>query len=153
EGVDAIGFGALFLHSRPGGGSVFVSEGRSGVAGAGRQVQRVFAAIAAGDVTHEQLMRTVFRPVPELRLEQIAQLGADGTWTVGQCVARLTEGVGCEGTIDSTLATVLTSLDGQVSLTEAVANAADQLGTDRAELLEPAAAMARGLYQLGFLEH
>ena len=152
EGVDAIGFGALFLHSRPGGGSVFVSEGRSGVAGAGRQVQRVFAAIAAGDLSHEQLMRSVFRPVTELRLEQIAQLGADGTWTVGQCVARLTEGVGCEGTIDSTLATVLTSLDGQVSLTEAVANAADQLGTDRAELLEPAAAMARGLYQLGFLE-
>jgi len=152
EGIDAIGFGAIFLHRRPGAGRVFVSEGRSGVAGAGHQVQRVFAAIATGELSDEQLIGTVFRPVLEMRLEQIAQPGPDGTWALGQCVARLTEGVGCEGTLDSTLATVLSSMDGNVTLDAAVAAAADQLGVDRDELLAPAVAMARGLYELGFLD-
>jgi methylase of polypeptide subunit release factors len=151
EGVGQIGFGAVFLRRRQGGGTVFVSEGRAATDGAGRQVQRVLDAIAAGPLTDQQLEDTVFKPVPEQRLEQVVSPAPDGTWTVATCTVRLSAGVGSEGTLDSALATVLTALDGRVTFDAALTTAAAQLEVDAAALRPTALNMARALYQLGFL--
>lgn len=115
-------------------------------------MQRVFRAIALGELDDEAVSSTVFRPVPGLLLDQVAQPESDGSWSAGQCVARLTEGVGCEGTIDSSLTAVLTAMDGTATLADATRAAAERLGLEPNELLTPARAMARGLYQQGFLD-
>jgi hypothetical protein len=150
HGIAEIAFGAIFVR-RPGDGRVFASEGRRGSAGAGRQVQRVMTALARGPIPDRQLRSTVFSPVPEQRLEQVASPAGDGTWNTGECTVRLAAGVGSEGTLDASLAAVLTALDGRRTLEAAVAVAAAQLEVDAADLRPGAMAMARGLCQLGFL--
>jgi hypothetical protein len=150
EGVDAIGFGAVFLHRRPPGGRVFTSEARSGVSGAGRQVQRVFAAMAAGALTDEDAGATVFSPVPELEVEQVVR-AAQGGWSVDRCSVRLTEGVGYSWAIDPTLAAVLLGMDGRLTVDGAIAAASNQVGIDRVFLRGPALSLVRRLHELGFL--
>jgi hypothetical protein len=151
EEVDQIGFGAVFLHRRPGAGQVISTEARRADGGAGRQVQRVFSALAAGDLDDKQVGASVFTPVPEQQIEQASRPLADGSWAAADCTVRLVEGVGSEGTLDMSLVRVLTLLNGRLSLDKASAKAATQLGLKAGELREPARAMARGLYRLGFL--
>lgn len=150
EGIDAIGFGAVFLHSRPGGGRIFTSEARSGVSGAGRQVQRVFTAMGAGESTDESVLATVFAPVPELEVEQVVKSVAGG-WSIDACSVRLTEGVGYGFAVDPTLASVLLALDGRLTVDEAIGAAANQVGVAVEQLRPAALLLVRRLFELGFL--
>jgi hypothetical protein len=150
EGVDAIGFGAVFLHRRPDGGRVFTSDARSGVSGAGRQVQRVFGAMAAGELSDETARATAFVPVPELEVEQVVR-SVPGGWTIDRCNVRLTEGVGYSWSIDPTLAAVVLGLDGRLTLDGAIGAASTQVGIGIDSLQPPALSLARRLYELGFL--
>lgn len=151
EGIDAIGFGAVFLHRRRGGGRIFTSEARSGVAGAGRQVERAFAAMAAGELSDENVAETRFAPVPELEVEQVVKSAAGG-WSIDGCSVRLTEGVGYSFAIDPTLAAVLLALDGRVTVDGAITAAAQQVGVPADRLRPSALLLVRRLYELGFLE-
>ena len=152
QGIEAIGFGAVFLHRPSGGGAgrVFTSEARSGVSGAGRQVERVFSAMAAGALSDEVVLATAFAPVKELEIEQVVRT-APGGWLVDRCEVRLTEGVGYKWAIDPSLATVLLGLDGRVTVDGAIAAAAAQVGVAAADLRSPALLLVRRLYELGFL--
>jgi hypothetical protein len=150
EGIDAIGFGAVFLHRRTPGGRVFTSEARSGVSGASRQAQRVFASMAVGELTDEDARTTTFIPVPELEVEQVVR-AAPGGWLVDRCSVRLTEGVGYNWAIDPTLAAVLLGLDSRLTVDGAVTAASNQAGVDVDALRGPALSLVRHLYELGFL--
>lgn len=150
EGIDAIGFGAVFLHSRQGGGRILTSEARSGVSGAGPQVQRVFAAMAAGEASDEFIRATVFAPVPELEVEQVVK-SATGGWSIDGCSVRLTEGVGYGFAVDPTLASVLLALDGRLTVDEAITAAANQVEVAVEKLRPSAVLLVRRLIELGFL--
>lgn len=150
EGIDAIGFGAVFLHRRNAGGRVLTSEARRGVAGASRQVQRVFACLSAGEISDADALTTAFAPVPELEVEQVVH-SVPGGWSVDRCSVSLTEGVGYSWAIDPTLATVLLALDGKLELDGAIASSAAQVGVDVDQLRPPALSLVRRLYELGFV--
>jgi hypothetical protein len=79
---------------------------------------------------------------------------ADGVWRQDQATLTLTQGIAFSGSLDLSTGQLLQELDGVRTLREAVKEAARELGlssSDQAVLSETGIAMARRLYQLGFL--
>jgi SAM-dependent methyltransferase len=152
--VDAISFGAVNLHRRSPGGRVRADEMRDVNGAAGAQVERAFAAMDHLDGAPERgLSRLRLRLVPEHRLEQSLTCSG-GEWRLDSSTLSLATGLGFQGALDPVLARLLPHLDGR-PLESAVAVTARELdvGPDECELLgREAAAMARRLLELGFLE-
>ncbi len=95
--------------------------------------------------------RLTLVPNHELRQRLVVR---DGAWQLDEATLTMTEGLGFRGGLDVATAQVLQHLDGKHSLREAVDQACAELGfdeDDRRALAEASAAMARRLFQLGFL--
>ena len=156
EGIDRIAFGAVILRKRSGGSNwVRADSFRAGRGSSAGQVLRVFAA---EDFLREvkddrALLQERFAVVPEHRLEQHMR-AVDGQWELDESTLTLTQGIEFRGTLDVNSAELLRHLDGRSTLSQAVAKARHELGLparDTAPLSDTAVAMARRLYQLGFL--
>jgi hypothetical protein len=99
------------------------------------------------------LLDVKFVLVPEHRLEQ-RLASADGKWQLQEATLSLSEGFGFQGSLDINTALLLQSLDGSNTLGQAVRKAGSDLELSRDEIgafSETAIAMARRLFQLGFL--
>lgn len=156
EGVDRIAFGAVILRKRTGGSNWLRTDSfRAGQGSSAGLVRRVFEAedFLRGLDDDRALLQERFAVVPEHRLEQRMR-AVDGQWQLDESTLTLAQGIEFRGTLDVNSAEILRHLDGRNTLSEAVGKARRELGLparDTAPLSETAVAMARRLYQLGFL--
>lgn len=157
EGIERIAFGAVVLRRRSGGVPNWVRADsfRAGSGSSAGLVLRVFEAedFLRGLRDASALLGERFALVPEHRLEQRMR-SVGGQWQLDESTLTLTQGVAFHGTLDINTAQILQHLDGRHTLREAVAKTRRDLGlpsADLAPLTETALAMARRLYQLGFL--
>jgi SAM-dependent methyltransferase len=156
EGVDQIAFGAVVLRRRSGVDNwVRADSFRAGRGSSAGLLLRVFEA--------EDFLRTLadekllfderFDLVPEHRLEQRLR-SSEGEWRQEEATLALTQGISFSGSLDITTAQLLIHLDGRRTLKQAVAETSRELGlegADAEELAGTGLAMAKRLYQLGFL--
>jgi hypothetical protein len=156
EGIDEIAFGAVIMRRRSGGSNwVRADSIKSGRGSSSTLVQRVFEAEDHLRSVRDEgtLLDERFALVPEHRLEQrLASSG--GQWQLQEATLSLAEGIGFQGGLDINTALVLQSLDGVRTLGQAVKKVSSTLELSRDEtaaFAETAIAMARRLYQLGFL--
>jgi methylase of polypeptide subunit release factors len=156
EGIDQIAFGAVILRKRSGGSNWVRAD--SFQAGRGSSAGLLLRVFEAEDYLRalsddRPLMDERFALVPEHRLEQ--KLRADGgAWQLEDGTLTLTQGISFHGSLDMGAAQLLQHLDGRRSLREAVAEASRELelsSTEADALAATGTAMARRLYQLGFL--
>ncbi len=156
EGIDQIAFGAVILRKRtPGPNWVRADSFRAGHGSSAGLVMRVFEAEDFLRGVHDErtLLHERFALVPEHRLEQRMR-SVDGEWQLDEATLTLTQGIQFHGTLDLNSAQLLRHLDGRHTLAQAVARARRDLGlpaSDHPPLTETAIAMARRLFQLGFL--
>jgi methylase of polypeptide subunit release factors len=156
EGIDQIAFGAVILRRRSGAVNwVRADSITSGQGSSGALVLRVFEAedFLRGLTDERALLDVKFVLVSEHRLEQ-RLASADGKWQLQEATLSLSEGFGFRGSLDINTALLLQSLDGSNTLGQAVRKAGSDLELSRDEIgafSETAIAMARRLFQLGFL--
>jgi hypothetical protein len=156
EGIDQIAFGAVILRRRSGAANwVRADSITSGQGSSGALVLRVFEAedFLRGLSDERALLDVKFVLVPEHRLEQ-RLASADGRWQLQEATLSLSEGFGFQGSLDINTALLLQSLDGSNTLGQAVRKAGSALELSRSETQafnETAIAMAKRLFQLGFL--
>ena len=156
EGIDQIAFGAVILRRRSGAANwVRADSITSGQGSSGALVLRVFEAedFLRGLTDERALLDVKFVLVPEHRLEQ-RLASADGKWQLQEATLSLSEGFGFQGNLDINTALLLQSLDGSNTLGQAVRKAGSALELSRDEMgafNETAIAMAKRLFQLGFL--
>lgn len=156
EGIERIGFGAIILRRRSGGDNwVRADSFRAGSGSSAGLVLRVFEAEDYLRILDDdsKLLRERFALVPEHRLEQRMR-SAGGQWQLDESTLTLTQGIAFRGSLDINTAQMLQHFDGRHTLKEAVSMARRDLGlpaSDLAPLTETAVAMAKRLYQLGFL--
>jgi SAM-dependent methyltransferase len=157
EGIDQIAFGAVILRRRSGGSNwVRADSFRAGQGSSAGLVLRVFEAedFLRGLDDDRPLLNEVFDLVPEHLLEQ-GMRSKDGQWTLEDATLTLTQGIAFRGTLDLNTAQLLQHFDGHNTLKQAVAKTSRDLrlsSADAASLTDTAIAMARRLYQLGFLD-
>ena len=156
EGIDQICFGAVVMRRRSGPANwVRADSFRAGRGSSAGLLLRVFEAEdflrAVGD--DPKLLDEKFALVPEHRLEQVLR-SVDGVWQQEQATLTLTQGISFSGGLDVTTGQLLQKFDGRHSLKQAADELSGELGLtpdDAAALTDTAIAMARRLYQLGFL--
>lgn len=156
EGIEQIAFGAVILRRRSGGSNwVRADSFRAGQGSSSGQVLRVFEAedFLLGMGSDQELLDHRFTLVPDHRLDQRLVARA-GTWELQDSTLTLTEGIAFQGGLDMLSAQLLQHLDGSMTLKQAVAKMRRELeltADDGQSLQETGVAMARRLYQLGFL--
>ena len=156
EGIDQIAFGAVIMRRRSGPANWVRADSITGGHGsASALVQRVFEAEdflqRMGD--DRALLEVKFVLVPEHRLEQ-RLASSRGQWQLQEATLSLAEGIGFQGKLDINTALLLQGLDGSNTLVQTVRTVSAELELSRdetAEFTETAIAMAKRLYQLGFL--
>ena len=152
ERIEAVGYGMVTLRARASGVPWFrVQDAPSKVSGAaGEHVERTFAAYDFLDATRDdqRLLATCLRPAPELRLEQVAEPGADG-WRLLGATLRLARGLAYEGEIEPAVAELVAHCDGRRSLRAALDTVAGGTLPDGA--IAEALAAVRTLVARGFL--
>jgi hypothetical protein len=157
EGIEQIAFGAVLLRRRAGGSNwVRADTFRAGKGSSAGLVLRVFEAedFLRGLRDDRSLLNEKFALVPEHRLDQ-GMRSIDGQWTLEDSTLTLTQGIAFSGTLDLNTAQLLQHFDGRNTLKQAVAKASRELRLppgDTASLADTAIAMAKRLYQLGFLD-
>lgn len=157
EGIDQIAFGAVILRRRDGGSNwVRADSFRAGQGSSAGLVRRVFEAedYLRGLRDDRNLLNEKFALVPEHHLEQ-GMRSVEGAWTLEEATLTLTQGIAFRGTLDLNTAQLLQHFDGRNTLQQAVAKTRGELRLpprDIAPLTETAIAMAKRLYQLGFLD-
>jgi len=156
EGIDQIAFGAVILRCRSGGSNwVRADSIKGGHGSSSALVLRVFEAEDHLRALSDEgaLLDVKFALVPEHRLEQrLASSG--GKWQLQDATLSLSEGIGFQGGLDIHTALLLQSLDGTSTLRQVVRKVGSSLELSRDEtsaFSETAIAMAKRLYQLGFL--
>ncbi len=156
EGIEEIAFGAVIMRRRSGGSNwVRADSIKGGHGSSSALVLRVFEAEdhLRGMRDEGALLDEKFVLVPEHRLEQrLASSG--GRWQLQEATLSLAEGIGFQGGLDINTALVLQGLDGARTLKQVVSSVGSSLEMSRdesAEFAETAIAMAKRLYQLGFL--
>lgn len=156
EGIDQIAFGAVILRCRSGGSNwVRADSIKGGHGSSSALVLRVFEAEDHLRALSDEgaLLDVKFALVPEHRLEQrLASSG--GKWQLQDATLSLSEGIGFQGGLDIHTALLLQSLDGASTLRQVVRKVGSSLELSRDEtsaFSETAIAMAKRLYQLGFL--
>jgi methylase of polypeptide subunit release factors len=152
--IDRIAFGAVIMRRRSQGtpwlrvDTVHASRGSAGL------VSRIFEAEDFLHGPHADRLveeRLTLVPNHELRQRLVAR---DGAWQLDESTLTLTEGLGFRGGLDVATAQVLQHLDGRHTVREAVDQACAELGfneDDRRALADASTAMARRLFELGFL--
>ena len=156
EGIDQIAFGAVVMRRRSGAANwVRADSFHAGRGSSAGLLLRVFEAEdflrALG--SESELLDEKFALVPEHRLEQVLR-AIDGVWQQEQATLTLTQGISFSGGLDVTTAQLLQKFAGGHSLRQAADELSGELGltsSDTAALTDTAVAMARRLYQLGFL--
>lgn len=157
EGIEEIAFGAVILRRRDGGSNWLRADSfRAGQGSSAGLVRRVFEAedyLRGLDDDHA-LLNEKFALVPEHQLDQRMR-SIKGQWTIDESTLTLTQGIAFRGTIDVNSALLLQHFDGNNTVKQAVAKAVRELRvpqSDVGEFSETAIAMAKRLYQLGFLD-
>jgi methylase of polypeptide subunit release factors len=156
-GVEAVGYGAIVLRRRAGGGPGWVATERlplDRLEPAGEHTLRVFAArdLLATTTTLADLLEERLALVEQHRLLQVLAARGGGFTVEGQTL-ELTDGLGLQIGIDRHTASLLPHLDGR-PLREALAAAATtfDLGALERERFAPAALpIVARLLELGFL--
>ncbi|HXC76070.1 MAG TPA: class I SAM-dependent methyltransferase [Candidatus Acidoferrum sp.] len=155
EGIDQIAFGAVIMRRRSGVNWVRAESMIGGRGSAGALVMRIFhAEDFLCELTDEAALLDVnFVLVPEHRLEQrLASSG--GQWQLQEATLSLAEGIGFQGNLDVNTAMLLQTLDGSNTLGQAVRTVGRALELSQDEMAafsETGIAMAKRLFQLGFL--
>jgi len=156
EGIDQIAFGAVVLRRRSGPDNwVRADSFRAGRGSSAGLLLRVFEAEDfLRSLAHEgMLFAETFDLVPEHRLEQRLR-SSQGEWRQEEATLTLTQGISFSGGLDVSTAQLLIHLDGKRTLRQAIADTSQELGLDAGDANALAAtglAMAKRLYQLGFL--
>jgi methylase of polypeptide subunit release factors len=154
HGIERIAFGALIMRRRSQGSPWLRADTLHTSRASAGLVLRIFKAEDflrgphAGRLGDERLALV---PNHELRQRLVAR---EGAWQLDEATLTLTEGLGFRGGLDVATAQVLQHLDGKHSLSQAVDQASRELGfdeEDRRALAEASEAMARRLFELGFL--
>ncbi len=157
EEIERIAFGAVILRRRSGGSNwVRADSFRAGQGSSAGLVLRVFEAedFLQGLRDDRALLDERFALVPEHQVEQRMR-ASDGQWQLQDATLTLTQGIAFHGILDLNTAQLLPHLDGRKTLRQAVSETGRDLDLaegDAGSLAETAVAMARRLYQLGFLE-
>jgi methylase of polypeptide subunit release factors len=155
-GVDAVGYGAVVLRRRSGGGSWLREDTLplDKLEAAGEHTLRVFAA---GDLLRslgdDELLDTRLALTPHHRLQQELTAGDRG-FVVRSQTLELTDGLRFTVGVDRHTASLLPHLDGSRPLREALAAAAITFELEPAEreaFLPAALPVVRRLLELGFL--
>ena len=156
EGIEQIAFGAVILRRRSTGTNwVRADSFRAGNGSSSGLVLRVFEAedFLQGVSDDRQLLDERFALVPVHRLDQ-RLVARDGAWQLEEATLTLSEGIAFHGSLDIPSAQLLQQLDGSKTLKQAVLKMSHDLdlpAADSEALTETAIAMARRLFQLGFL--
>jgi hypothetical protein len=157
EGIEQIAFGAVILRKRSGRRNwVRADSFRAGQGSAAGLLLRVFEAedFLLGISDERSLLKEKFALLPEHVLEQ-SMRAKEGQWMLEESTLTLTQGIAFRGNLDTNTALLLQHLDGRNTLKQAVAKTGRELGLppgDTASLADTAIAMAKRLYQLGFLD-
>jgi methylase of polypeptide subunit release factors len=154
HGIDRIAFGAVIMRRRSQGLPWLRADTLHTSRASAALVARIFEAedfLRGPHADHLGEERLMLVPNHELRQRLVAR---DGAWRLDEATLTLTEGLGFRGGLDVATAQVLQHLDGRHSVRQAVDQACGELGfeeEDRRALAEASAAMARRLFELGFL--
>jgi methylase of polypeptide subunit release factors len=154
HGIDRIAFGAVIMRRRSHGSPWLRADTLHTSRASAGLVARIFEAEDFLRGPHaDRLAEERLALVPNHELRQLL-VARDGAWQLEEATLTLTEGLGFRGGLDVATAQALQHLDGKHSLRQAVDEASDELGfdeEDRRVLSEASAAMARRLFELGFL--
>jgi methylase of polypeptide subunit release factors len=157
-GVEAVGYGAVVLRRRAGGGSGWVATERlplERLEPAGEHTLRVFAGrdLLATTTTLADLLDERLALVEQHRLSQVLAARGGG-FTVESQTLELTDGLRLQIGVDRHTASLLPHLDGERPLREALAAAAttfDLGALERARFAPAALPVVARLLELGFL--
>lgn len=153
ERIERISYGALVLRKRGGATnwlqSTELPRGRFGQSSAA--LERMLAAqdfLDAAD-TDEALLGQRFRIAEDVALaQQLVQ--EHGLWALREAELRLEGGLGFTAGLDQSAARVVSGLDPKRPLRTVLEDAADAIGTDRADFLPAGASLVRRMLTLGF---
>lgn len=153
EGIESIAYGALVLRRRSCAAN-WVRSTHLPLGTFGPSSGALERMIAAQDFLEplpddDALLEQRLRIADNVLLEQ--QLGPeDGGWVLRQAELRLQGGLGFTAGLDESAARVVLGLDPARPLAESLAEAADALGAERAEVSRAGAALLRQMLTLGF---
>jgi hypothetical protein len=151
--IDGISFGAVILQGDATHSGVIRRDPlKIGQKSAGPQIERIFSAAKdLGRGRNQSVLDRRFALAEGTRLEQ-SLTRTDSGWEQGATTLRVTEGIGFEGALDTTMTQVLLALDGERTGRDAATSVAAALGLEGdTEIVELTEAMIVELYSLGLL--